>query len=80
MSIAIGDKLGPYQISARIGRGGMGEIWKARDTRLGRDVAIKISQERFSERFQREADALSKLNTRRSARSTTLGRTTSSSS
>jgi serine/threonine protein kinase len=62
MSIAVGDTLGPYKISARLGGGGMGEIWKARDTRLGRDVAIKTSQQRFSERFEREAEALSKLN------------------
>ena len=62
MSITVGDKLGPYEILARLGAGGMGEIWKARDTRLGRDVAIKTSQQRFSDRFRREAEALSKLN------------------
>lgn len=62
MPVKVGDKLGPYEISARLGGGGMGEIWKARDTRLGRDVAIKTSQQRFSERFEREAEALSKLN------------------
>ena len=60
--LIVGDKLGPYEISARLGAGGMGEVWKARDTRLGRDVAIKTSQQRFSERFELEAKALSKLN------------------
>ncbi len=42
MTLSSGDKLGPYEIAARIGAGGMGEVWRARDTRLGRDVAIKI--------------------------------------
>ena len=42
MALREGDKLGPYEVSARIGAGGMGEVWRARDTRLGRDVAIKI--------------------------------------
>ncbi len=42
MALSPGDKLGPYEIAARIGAGGMGEVWRARDTRLGRDVAIKI--------------------------------------
>jgi serine/threonine protein kinase len=55
MPISPGDKLGPYQIISRIGAGGMGEVWKARDTRLGRDVAIKVSHEKFSDRFEREA-------------------------
>ena len=62
MPVTIGDKLGPYEISARLGAGGMGEVWKARDPRLGRNVAIKTSQQRFSDRFRREAEALSKLN------------------
>jgi serine/threonine-protein kinase len=62
MSLQAGDKLGPYEIVAPIGKGGMGEVWKARDTRLGRDVAIKISTERFSERFEREARAIAALN------------------
>jgi len=57
-----GTKLGPYEILAPIGKGGMGEVWKARDTRLGRDVAIKISAEQFSERFEREARAVAALN------------------
>ena len=57
-----GDKLGPYEIIALIGKGGMGEVYRARDTRLGRDVAIKISQEQFNERFEREARAVASLN------------------
>jgi len=57
-----GERLGPYEILAPIGKGGMGEVWKARDTRLGRDVAIKISAEQFSERFEREARAVAALN------------------
>ena len=57
-----GTKLGPYEIVAPLGKGGMGEVWKARDTRLGRDVAIKISSEKFSERFEREARAIAALN------------------
>ena len=54
--------LGPYEILAPIGAGGMGEVYKARDTRLDRIVAIKVSQERFSDRFQREARASAALN------------------
>jgi len=62
MTLTAGAKLGPYEILAPIGKGGMGEVWKARDTRLGRDVAIKISAEQFSERFEREARAVAALN------------------
>src|SRR5258707_7761513 len=62
MALASGDRLGPYEILAHIGAGGMGEVWKARDTRLGRDVAIKVSQDQFSERFEREARAVAALN------------------
>ena len=43
MPLSPGDKLGPYEIVAPIGKGGMGEVWKARDPRVGRDVAIKVS-------------------------------------
>jgi serine/threonine protein kinase len=62
MTLALGAKLGPYEILAPIGAGGMGEVYKARDTRLDRIVAIKISQEKFSERFEREARAVAALN------------------
>jgi serine/threonine protein kinase len=62
MSVAAGDKLGPYEILALIGAGGMGEVYRARDTRLGRDVAIKVSAQQFSERFEREARAVAALN------------------
>src|SRR5262245_32360161 len=62
MSLAVGIKLGPYEIRAVIGAGGMGEVYRATDTRLHRDVAIKISAEQFSERFEREARAVAALN------------------
>ena len=68
MTLAAGSKLGPYEILAPIGKGGMGEVWKARDTRLKRDVALKVlpdalarDPERMS-RFQREAEVLASLN------------------
>src|ERR1035437_7548965 len=57
-----GTQVGPYQIVSRLGEGGMGEVFKARDTRLGREVAIKTAHEEFSGRFQREARAISALN------------------
>jgi len=57
-----GDRLGPYEILAPIGAGGMGEVYKARDTRLDREVAIKISKENFSYRFEREARSIAALN------------------
>ena len=62
MPLSAGDRLGPYEILAPIGAGGMGEVYRARDTRLGREVAIKVSGERFSERFEREARAIAALN------------------
>lgn len=62
MSLCTGTRLGPYEILAAIGAGGMGEVYKARDTRLNRDVAIKISGTQFSERFEREARAIGALN------------------
>jgi serine/threonine protein kinase len=62
MPLAPGTHLGPYEILAPVGAGGMGEVYKARDTRLKRMVAIKGSQDRFSERFEREAHAVAALN------------------
>jgi serine/threonine protein kinase len=66
MPLSVGTKLGPYEIVAPLGAGGMGEVYKARDTRLNRDVAVKVLPDRFAndaarERFQREALAASAL-------------------
>jgi predicted Ser/Thr protein kinase len=57
-----GEQLGPYKIEALIGKGGMGSVYKGTDTRLGRPVAIKVSAREFSDRFEREARAISSLN------------------
>jgi len=68
MTLATGTKLGPYEIVAPLGAGGMGEVYRARDTRLGREVAIKVLPESFSKdpdrlrRFEQEARAASQLN------------------
>src|SRR6185295_10201243 len=62
MSLTAGDKLGPYEIISLIGQGGMGEVYMARDARLNRDVAIKVSAAQFSERFEREAKAVAARN------------------
>src|SRR5215831_12503160 len=68
MTITIGQQLGSYEITALLGKGGMGEVYRARDTKLKRDVAIKILPEEFSSdadrvgRFQREAEVLASLN------------------
>src|SRR5438270_9516844 len=62
MPHAPGERLGPFELQLPIGEGGMGEVWKARDTRLDRIVAIKISKDQFSERFDREARAVAALN------------------
>jgi len=62
MKVDVGSRVGPYELAAEIGAGGMGVVYRARDTRLGRDVAIKLSNERFSERFEREARTVAALN------------------
>ena len=67
MPLGPGTRLGPYEITAQIGAGGMGEVYKARDTRLDRTVAIKVLPEalkadpQFRERFDREARAVAAL-------------------
>ena len=60
--LARGDRLGAYEVLAFIGAGGMGEVYKARDTRLERHVALKVSKADFGERFEREARAVAALN------------------
>ena len=62
MALSTGTRFGPYEVLSRIGAGGMGEVYRARDTTLHRDVAIKFSAEQFSERFEREARAVAALN------------------
>src|SRR5437588_5487151 len=68
MAIASGTKIGPYEVLAPLGAGGMGEVYRAKDTRLGRDVAIKILPKDMSadperkQRFEREAKTISSLN------------------
>jgi serine/threonine protein kinase len=67
MALATGTKLGPYQIVSLIGAGGMGEVYRALDTRLNRPVAVKLLSEEWADasarrRFQREAQAASSLN------------------
>jgi serine/threonine protein kinase len=68
MDLTTGSRLGPYEIVSRIGAGGMGEVFRARDTRLDRAVAIKVLPRDFAEnaqlrlRFEREARAISQLN------------------
>jgi serine/threonine protein kinase len=60
--VSVGEQLGLYRIEQQIGQGGMGTVYRATDTRLGRPVAIKISRSLFDERFEREARAISSLN------------------
>jgi serine/threonine protein kinase/Tol biopolymer transport system component len=68
MSLATGTKLGPYEVVGAIGAGGMGEVYRARDTKLGREVALKVLPEAFASdaermgRFEREAKVLASLN------------------
>jgi TolB-like protein/tRNA A-37 threonylcarbamoyl transferase component Bud32/Tfp pilus assembly protein PilF len=62
MSLCPGSKLGPYEILAAIGAGGMGEVYRARDSRLGRHVAIKTALGGFGERFEQEARTIAALN------------------
>src|SRR5450432_795390 len=68
MALTSGTKLGPYEILAPLGAGGMGEVYRARDSRLGREVALKILPESFSRdqdrlrRFEQEARAVAALN------------------
>src|ERR1700728_1851342 len=62
MPLAIGTRLGPYEILSVIGAGGMGEVYCAEDTRLGRTVAIKMLHDAHLERFEVEARAIASLN------------------
>ena len=68
MPLQYGTTLGPYEVIAKIGEGGMGEVWQARDTKLDRDVALKVLPEAFTSdpdrlaRFEREAKVLASLN------------------
>jgi tetratricopeptide (TPR) repeat protein len=62
LAVAVGACLGPYRIESKLGEGGMGEVFRAVDTRLGRAVAVKTTREQFTDRFEREARAISSLN------------------
>src|ERR1700733_15405021 len=62
MPLSAGDRLGAYEILSQLGTGGAGDVWKARDTRLNRIVALKVSKQEFGERFEREARAVASLN------------------
>ena len=77
-TVAAGQRLGPYELISRLGSGGMGEVWKARDLRLDRTVAVKVSKEEFSARFRREALAIARLNHPNVSPCMTSDRTTSS--
>jgi eukaryotic-like serine/threonine-protein kinase len=60
-ALASGNRLGPYEVIGVIGAGGMGDVYKARDLRLDRIVALKVSREQFTERFETEARATAAL-------------------
>ena len=62
MALATGSRLGPYEVMTPLGAGGMGEVYRARDTRMGREVAIKLCAESFNDRFEREVRAIAALN------------------
>ena len=62
MALSASNKLGAYEIVTLLRDGGMGEVWKAHDPQLGRDAAIKISAQQFTDRFKREARAIDALN------------------
>src|ERR1700733_6730668 len=62
MELKPGDKLGAYEIVSLLGKGGMGEVWRAHDPQIGRDVAIKVSAQQFTDRFEREFRAIGALN------------------
>ena len=68
MALSAGDKLGPYEILAPLGAGGMGEVYRARDSKLNRDIAIKVlpaalaGDVQYMARFEREAQLLATLN------------------
>jgi serine/threonine protein kinase len=68
VALTLGARLGPYEITAQIGAGGMGEVYRATDTNLGRDVALKVLPDIFAQdperlaRFEREAKTLASLN------------------
>jgi eukaryotic-like serine/threonine-protein kinase len=62
MELKPGAKLGPYELVSVIGKGGMGEVWRAHDPQVGRDVAIKVSAQQFTDRFEREVRAIGALN------------------
>src|SRR5215510_13925101 len=62
MVLSAGTRLGPYEIISPLDAGGLGDVYPARDPRMGREVAIKLSAERFSDRFEREVRAVAALN------------------